>query len=331
MAVACVAGGLIGCSFDLDEGDEAPGGARMVGAAGAPAGSSRTRWGSATLTGAWPQDSTLRRFSYRSSEEQTVSCEWDRSVTPGKLRFVVGDATVDAARVELTGIDAEVTGSTYLWADADDALVALFAFVGAEERVYEYMYAETSALSSRCHLEIQTFGAGRIAGHVACGDLIATPGSADYRGLEDPAKASVTLAFECPLTVVEPLGGGSSSGGGGGSCLGSATPCSLLSLGDCSLALGCFPDGECSGVSSGCYGRIGSYSCASQDGCYWSTSSETCSGVSRSCFGFTNSVSCGGQDGCYWVRTCEGLAWSCSALSSAVDCELQPGCYWSAL
>ena len=93
----------------------------------------------------------------------------------------------------------------------------------------------------------------------------------------------------------------------------------------CNGIMGCFDDSECRGFSSGCYLRSSSYSCVSQSGCYWSSSSRTCSGSARSCSSFGGSASCSGQEGCYWSDRCGGTAFSCAILSNAM-CATQPGC-----
>ena len=109
-------------------------------------------------------------------------------------------------------------------------------------------------------------------------------------------------------------------------CRGSATPCGLLSTTQCGLSLGCRLDGDCSGLSTSCFSYFSSFSCGSQDGCFWSFSSDYCSGSSRSCSSYSFSSSCTSQDGCRWDQQCDGTPLSCSSLSPAT-CETQPGCY----
>ncbi|HMR73687.1 MAG TPA: hypothetical protein PKD61_01200 [Polyangiaceae bacterium] len=124
-------------------------------------------------------------------------------------------------------------------------------------------------------------------------------------------------------------GSGGTAGSGGGSnpyCGGTATPCSLLTLTQCTLATGCKKSGDCTGVSSSCYAQFSSYSCNAQQGCYWSTSSKKCSGSSWGCSLFNGSSSCIYQEGCYWDDNCEGVAAACSTRTVS-DCTDQPGCH----
>jgi hypothetical protein len=122
------------------------------------------------------------------------------------------------------------------------------------------------------------------------------------------------------------LGTGGSYGGGQ-RCTGVATSCRLLSQVECALADGCRKSGECTGYSSSCFGKLGSYSCYATKGCYWvSSSGGYCAGSSWSCDLFSGSLSCVDQDGCYWKDTCAGVSTSCSLLSTA-QCLDQPGCY----
>jgi hypothetical protein len=142
----------------------------------------------------------------------------------------------------------------------------------------------------------------------------------------------------------EPIGwGGGGSGaraGSGGSagylaidgggttkrCAGTAWSCSIAPTTNCASVMGCRSGGECTGISTSCYSMYSSYSCGSQEGCYWSSSSSYCSGSSWSCDLFSGDLSCIYQDGCYWHDTCEGVSTPCS-LMSAGTCYDQPGCY----
>ena len=133
-----------------------------------------------------------------------------------------------------------------------------------------------------------------------------------------------------------PGGGGSSAGAAGVGgvfdagvtrrCTGVAWSCSAAPTSNCGSVLGCVSSGECQGVSSSCYSQYSSYSCISQEGCYWSTYDDSCSGSSWSCYLFSGSSSCVMQEGCYWHRTCEGVSTSCSLLTVAT-CTDQLGCY----
>lgn len=60
------------------------------------------------------------------------------------------------------------------------------------------------------------------------------------------------------------------------------------------------PAAECQGVSSSCFSMFSSFSCASQQGCYWSSSSDSCSGFSWPCSSMYSSFGCSSQQGCYW-------------------------------
>ncbi len=133
---------------------------------------------------------------------------------------------------------------------------------------------------------------------------------------------------DCPeLTVCNDFGWCERSGPGSGVpyCSGSATPCSLLGESECTLALGCTDDSECSGVASSCYSQFSSYSCTSQEGCYWSTYTDSCSGSASSCYSQFSELSCALQEGCYWSSDCTGTATPCDTLLPAL-CEGQPGC-----
>lgn len=108
-------------------------------------------------------------------------------------------------------------------------------------------------------------------------------------------------------------------------CSGFPTPCSLLSSLQCIGAYGCKDDSHCAGVASSCYSQFDSYSCSSQDGCYWSTSSKSCSGSARSCSSMLGSGTCALQDGCYWTGGCTGTPEACEEQYQTL-CTNQPGC-----
>ena len=95
-------------------------------------------------------------------------------------------------------------------------------------------------------------------------------------------------------------------GSGVPKCTGTPTPCSLLGQFECSGSLGCTWSGDCTGVSSSCYSQYDSYSCTSQEGCYWSSSSSSCSGSSWSCNLFSSQFTCTDQEGCSWRGDCTG-------------------------
>lgn len=110
-------------------------------------------------------------------------------------------------------------------------------------------------------------------------------------------------------------------------CAGSAYSCSLVGATNCMLQLGCTSSGNCSGISTSCYSLFDSFSCGSQQGCYWSSSSRNCSGSAWPCDLESGSASCASQRGCYWERTCTGSAQPCSLLGE-FECTGQLGCYW---
>lgn len=107
-------------------------------------------------------------------------------------------------------------------------------------------------------------------------------------------------------------------------CGGVALSCSGLST-NCYMIMGCVAGGDCRGIARSCYSEFDAYSCDSQRGCYWLSSSRSCSGSATSCGSIYDGLSCGRQDGCYWIDQCEGISVSCSTLSNAT-CESQPGC-----
>jgi hypothetical protein len=234
--------------------------------------------------------------------------------------------------------------------------------------IYEYQYGADLSLvpqiRSSCSVAVTTISATRLVGSLECRDLLATTASPDSPGAGlSPPRASATISFDCipeiqsaapgagaggaPATGGVPsvagaggsfsIGGAPSAGGiggvagaigGGGNCRGSASPCSLLPGSDCALALGCSKDGSCDGVATSCYSEFDDYSCTSQEGCYWTSSSRDCSGSARSCSSFSGSGSCSLQDGCRWSESCTGSAWSCNSISTEPTCRAQPGCYW---
>jgi hypothetical protein len=69
----------------------------------------------------------------------------------------------------------------------------------------------------------------------------------------------------------------------GRECTGVAYSCASMSTISCSSQRGCSLDGECSGVAQSCYSQYSSYACTDQEGCYWSTYTDSCSGSARSC------------------------------------------------
>jgi hypothetical protein len=108
-------------------------------------------------------------------------------------------------------------------------------------------------------------------------------------------------------------------------CGGFATPCSLLAGPSCGLAFGCRDDSDCSGVADSCYSQFSSFACTSQDGCFWSSSSDDCSGSAHSCLGYSFDFQCTSQKGCNWRSSCTGTPYSCDDTPVAL-CANQPGC-----
>jgi len=121
---------------------------------------------------------------------------------------------------------------------------------------------------------------------------------------------------------------GPRDGGGGGFCSGFISCGDLVTLSSCIGRDGCDWDGECRGIAQSCYSQFYSYSCSSQDGCYWSYSTDSCSGSARSCRLYSGGSTCRGQDGCYWDDECTGVATSCSDYLTATSCSGQRGCEW---
>ena len=340
------AGALPACLPAEDEGGaSSTGGANGVdGGAGAPNDvPSRTRLGSVTLSAAW-RNGNSGTLGYVSSDEQVVECVWDRQSSLPALSLAAGDSgKLAAASVWIEDVYVPASGSITFSASTDYALEAIFRFSGQEDLLFEYAYSTAGTVATTCSLETRTFDSTTLSGHLACRDVIATPASADYTTLTTPVTTSVTVAFDCPLNVLEPKpttstggqpgsggqpGTGGGTGSGGGQCVGSATPCSLLASTTCAQTLGCYTDGDCSGVSKSCYSIYTSYACTSQDGCYWSSLNSDCSGVSRSCGGYSIRSTCTSQDGCNWRDTCSGSSWSCASFYSPLDCVLQRGCSW---
>ncbi|MGE3635033.1 MAG: hypothetical protein AB7P00_34345 [Sandaracinaceae bacterium] len=109
-------------------------------------------------------------------------------------------------------------------------------------------------------------------------------------------------------------------------CAGIATSCSSLGSSTCLLQLGCRRDGDCTGSAYFCSSYHSSFSCSSQDGCYWLSGSDRCSGFASSCSSYTFSSGCNLQDGCRWTDRCAGVALSCATIS-VENCLSQSGCY----
>jgi hypothetical protein len=137
-----------------------------------------------------------------------------------------------------------------------------------------------------------------------------------------------SLDSDCPpLTQCNSSGWCERGGPGSGIpiCDGIATPCSSLSDYQCTSALGCSLEGDCSGYPPSCYSQSTNYLCIRVDGCYWSTYYDNCSGSPRSCRLYSGQYTCNGQPGCRWDESCEGTPLDCETVGLS-GCDTQPGC-----
>lgn len=115
----------------------------------------------------------------------------------------------------------------------------------------------------------------------------------------------------------------------GRSCHGVAESCTTVGSFGCASQQGCYAHGQCTGFPSFCSDFFSSFTCTSQDGCYWSSGSNYCSGIARSCDAEPGSGSCASQQGCTWEDGCAGSATPCFDLFTPTSCSAQLGCYWS--
>ena len=111
------------------------------------------------------------------------------------------------------------------------------------------------------------------------------------------------------------------------SCMGTATPCDLLSGASCAATDGCYPDGDCMGVSRSCSAYTSSGACYGQLGCSWSSSTSRCNGSAWSCSTTSAESNCDSIDGCYWLDGCTGFA-SCILQDTETQCGAVLGCRW---
>lgn len=322
------------------------GAAGAAGSAGSGGGSAVVELGSVTITGSSPSVplNTRTLIGPRQGEadgDETVKCSYYPSgfeghtgpslqILAGFWNWSYGQAQINL--YDLAGAVPFTRQSTYDELLDDQELLVYAALTHDDEfdfYAYWYLYdpfvASGTAYSS-CSTTVTEFSETHVKGVTDCMNLPASLTSLDYASLGTPSPmATVTVEFDCPVlpdgsdVIVDPGGGGS------GDCTGVATPCSLLSSTQCSSALGCISDGDCNGVATSCYSLFDSFSCESQQGCYWSFTTDDCSGVSSSCFSQFSSFSCASQQGCYWSDGCSGAASSCSSLGAA-SCTLQPGC-----
>jgi len=93
----------------------------------------------------------------------------------------------------------------------------------------------------------------------------------------------------------------------GHSCTGVAESCTTVGASGCLSQRGCSPGGQCTGLATLCFDLFDSFSCGSQDGCYWSSSTMYCSGSAWSCDLESGSATCTSQQGCHWTTTCTGV------------------------
>lgn len=140
-------------------------------------------------------------------------------------------------------------------------------------------------------------------------------------------RACITDADCAPKTRCGAAGWCERTGPGSGVpyCGGFATPCGLLTDLTCSSSFGCRDDSECRGLAESCYSQFSSFDCNSQDGCFWSSSSDNCSGSAHSCSTYSYGAGCESQQGCYWSANCTGTPRDCEDTPAAL-CNSQPGC-----
>lgn len=116
-------------------------------------------------------------------------------------------------------------------------------------------------------------------------------------------------------------------GSGNPYCVGTPLSCGLLTPSDCGRALGCHSAGGCGGMQLSCGSMYDSYSCESQGGCYWSSSTRLCDGTAMDCSYYVTDYDCRSQEGCYFDESCTGtLVYdNCEELSVSA-CVAAPGC-----
>lgn len=363
---------MLGCS-QSDDGDPAgAGGSRPEGLAGSGVGGGpsdgapevRPRRGQVTLLGSsaavatssWTLSGPAKGAG---ADEDTVGCQLTAVGAGATLEISASAAGAGVPSAELA-LDvlavAPVSGElSYDELAASSQLRFRVSLPGGASGPYEYAYghdaSSSPAVRSACSVVVTELSERAAQGQVACRNLLSTPGSADAPPAGTaPPRASVTLAFDCPIVTrsggtPEPGAGGSggSTGGSTGSagtassagsdpgpaksCHGIASSCSAQPASLCSSVRGCSKSGECEGLSYSCYSYFSSFGCSSQQGCFWSSVSKNCQGSSWSCSSMNGSSSCALQEGCSWDETCEGVATSCSLLGE-FDCDSQPGCSW---
>lgn len=281
-------------------------------------------------------------------DEATVSCSLTEHVA-GTTLEVTGTSNSGLPRAALilrmSGLGPLSQDVTYEETAVEQPLGLEVSLPGPLQYVYGYAPLSTPVVRSSCNVVVTALDEANAVGQVACRNLVA-------KDKVEVGQASLTIAFDCPVVTHARPSPGPGGGGGGGntgtggtdpgkpgaggsgggsgpgeSCRGVASPCSARTAATCSSVKGCTSGGECTGVSSSCYSQFSSYSCNSQQGCFWSSLNESCSGSAWSCSSMSGSATCTSQRGCSWDTTCEGVATSCSALSES-ECSSQPGCSW---
>lgn len=162
-------------------------------------------------------------------------------------------------------------------------------------------------------------------------------------GAPSPSDGGTTNTTDAPPTnwpVSSPDAGSSTTDAGGWdsgfggfdagfdagpSCHGTPTPCDLLT--SCTTAGCTSTGGGCTGVSTACFEIFSSFTCGTQLGCYWDSTSNTCSGVSATCGGVIN---CTLQQGCsVSTASCTGVpAVKCELAGTLAECGTISGCFW---
>lgn len=200
----------------------------------------------------------------------------------------------------------------------------------SEADAYRYWYARDEyaypPVGPQCEVTITEFDEERLIGAIECIDLIPTTDSPDAPVTHAPSPtAQISLQFDCPFVRRDP-GGGTATKLDRGTCTGTAYPCLLLDVFECSQTAGCSPTGNCNGIPRSCDEYVEFYSCESQSGCYWS--GYDCYGFAKSCFSFDgDEVSCLLHDGCDWTDDCEGQERPCGSYETRDTCE-ERGCTW---
>jgi hypothetical protein len=108
-----------------------------------------------------------------------------------------------------------------------------------------------------------------------------------------------------------------------GTCVGTATPCALLSETQCLASNACLTSGNCTGTAAACESLTKIQGCIAQPGCNWSD--DACSGKEEPCSTTSPKYDCLDRGGCNWSPTFSGTPPPCEQISPGL-CELTPGC-----